>query len=567
MPGPTLSRGPALLNAVHAGHVEPATVTRHARRVLQLVGRAGRLDAAEEAPEVSLDRPEHRRLAHDAAVSGMVLLTNDGTLPLGGTGEVRRLAVIGPNAAGDRIQGGGSSVVRPHRRVRLLQALAEAQPDVELIHRVGAPNDRYVPLPEPSWLTTPSGDPGVVAEWIDGADPAGDVVARSHADRPGLVFTDAPPESVARTGHVVRFRGVLAPPAGRYRMGLTATGPARVTLDGEPVLDIWDEREPGQAFFSQGSAEQTRVVELDGGGHELRAEYLRPPRSLVGGLRVGIAPVDDEDALLDEAVGAAAAADVAVVVVGLTSDWEAEGFDRDGLELPGRQDELVRRIAAANPRTVVVVNAGSPVAMPWLDDVAAVLQSWYAGQEQGPAIAEVLFGHAEPGGRLPLSIPRRIDDSPAFAHYPGDGERVVYGEDLLVGYRGYQRSGVEPLFPFGHGCGYTTWQWGPAAVDGHGTDVSVVVELTNTGARAGSEVVQVYRRWVDEPDPTRPVQELVGFTRIRADAGESVQAQVDLDERAFRRWEDGGWRVPSGDVVLEVGAFAGDLRSQANLRL
>jgi beta-glucosidase len=381
------------------------------------------------------------------------------------------------------------------------------------------------------------------------------------------VFTDAPPDGVARTGHVVRFRGRLAPPAGRYRLGLTATGPARLVLDGEPVLDIWDQREPGQAFFSHGSAEQTAVVELDGRAHELTAEYHRLDRSLVGGLRVGIAPVLDEDALLDEAVEAAAAADAAVVVVGLTSDWEAEGFDRDGLGLPGRQDELVRRIAAANPRTVVIVNAGSPVGMPWLDGVAAVMQAWYAGQEQGPAIAEVLFGQAEPGGRLPLTIPRRIEDSPAFPYYPGDGGRAVYGEDLLAGYRGYERNGIEPLFPFGHGCGYTTWRWETVSVSGEGTGVSVGVELTNAGPRAGSEVVQVYRRWVNEPDPTRPVRELVGFSRVRAEAGGSVQARIDLDQRAFRRWEDGDWRVPSGEVVLEVGASAGDLRGQAYLRL
>jgi beta-glucosidase len=350
-------------------------------------------------------------------------------------------------------------------------------------------------------------------------------------------------------------------------MGLTAAGPARVAVDGEVVLDVWSEREPGQSFFSHGSAEQTAVVELDGGAHELTAEYHRPGRSLVGGLRVGVAPVIDEDALLAEAVEVAATADAAIVVVGLTPDWEAEGFDRESFDLPGRQDEMVRRVAAVNPRTVVVVNAGSPVAMPWLDDVAAVLQAWYAGQEQGPALAEVLFGREEPGGRLPLTIPRRIEDSPAFAHYPGDGGRVVYGEDLLVGYRGYQRSGTEPLFPFGHGCGYTTWRWGPVSVTGRGADVSVVLELANTGPRAGSEVVQVYRRWVDEPDPTRPVRELVGFARVRADAGESVEARIDLDERAFRRWEGEGWRVPTGEVVLEVGASLSDLRGEVAVRV
>jgi beta-glucosidase len=261
------------------------------------------------------------------------------------------------------------------------------------------------------------------------------------------------------------------------------------------------------------------------------------------------------------AVAAAADADVAVVVVGTNADWETEGEDRLTMDLPGAQDELVRRVAAANARTVVVLNAGSPVTMPWLDDVAAVLQVWFPGEEFGEALADMLLGVAEPGGRLPVTMPKRLEDTPAFAHYPGAHDHMPYRERLFIGHRWYDARGIEPLFPFGHGLGYTTWAMGTAAVTGSTLGgVRVEVPVTNTGGRSGGTVVQCYVEPV-ERDDDRPLRTLQGFARVVADAGATVHAVIELTPDAFRRWDPrtSRWVPAPGDQLLQVGWSSADL--------
>ena len=248
-----------------------------------------------------------------------------------------------------------------------------------------------------------------------------------------------------------------------------------------------------------------------------------------------------------------------IVVVGTDDDWETEGEDRTSMSLPGEQDDLVAAVAAANPNTIVVLNTGSPVAMPWLESVAAVLQLWFPGQEIGDALVDVLTGDVEPGGRLPTTIPKRLEDTPAFSHHPGTDGRAVYAEGLFIGHRWYDREGIEPLFPFGFGLGYTTFTLDTATVAGgieHG--VTVDVDVTNTGDRRGSDVVQVY---VEPPagDPARPLRHLAAFGRVELDAGESGTVGVTLDRRAFASWIDGEWVVPPGEHTIHVGRSSADL--------
>ncbi len=286
-------------------------------------------------------------------------------------------------------------------------------------------------------------------------------------------------------------------------------------------------------------------------------------RSGFCGVRLGVRPVDPPD-LLERAVAAAAAADVAVVVVGTNDEWETEGEDRSTIQLPGDQDELVARVAAANPRTVVVVNAGSPVSMPWVDDVAAVLVAYFGGQEMGPAVGDVLVGAADPGGRLPLTYPRRLEDTPAWPHYaPVDGAQV-YGEGLLMGYRGFDASGTEPLFPFGHGLSYGTCTWGEAtlhpAADG---GVTVSLDLTADGDRATTAVVQVYVAPVDPPVERAP-KELAAWTKLAVAPGATEPVAIRVPATAFRRWDDDadGWTVDEGRYEILVAASAGDVRQR-----
>ena len=256
----------------------------------------------------------------------------------------------------------------------------------------------------------------------------------------------------------------------------------------------------------------------------------------------------------------AAAAELAIVIVGTDDDWETEGEDRTSLALPGDQDELVAAVAAANPNTVVVINTGSPVTMPWLADVSAVLQLWFPGQEIGDALVDVLTGDVEPGGRLPVTFPARLEDTPAFAHHPGTDGRAVYAEGMFIGHRWYDREDIEPLFPFGFGLGYTTFTLEPAGIAG-GVEqgVTVDVDVTNSGSRAGSEVVQVY---VEPPpgDDARPLRHLAGFGRVELEAGETGRVTVELDRRTFASWIDGDWVVQPGDYTIHVGRSSRDLQ-------
>ena len=257
-------------------------------------------------------------------------------------------------------------------------------------------------------------------------------------------------------------------------------------------------------------------------------------------------PIAADDELLAEAERVAAASDVAIVVVGTTNEVESEGFDRTSLALPGRQDELVRRVVAANPATIVVVNAGSPVELPWADDVAAVLLTWFPGQEAGHALADVVFGAVEPGGRMPTTWPVREADCPILDTTPVAGI-VAYDEGVFIGYRGWDRGTVAPRYAFGHGLGYTTWNYESMSVDGQ----RVAVTVRNTGSRSGREVVQCYAS-PTTADAARPRRWLVGFAVVTAEPGESVTATIDVADRAFEIWAEGAWRTAAGRYEIAV---------------
>jgi beta-glucosidase len=357
------------------------------------------------------------------------------------------------------------------------------------------------------------------------------------------------------------------PAAGRHVLGASGLGQLVLTVDGDPVLDTHTSLPPGTDLAEavarppQAGAE----VDLPAGAVDVSLTY-RPARGIaLGGsapdimtVQLNLAPVVDDAAELARAVEAARAADCAVVVVGTTEEVESEGFDRDSLRLPGHQDELVQAVAAVNPRTVAVVNAGAPVLLPWVDDVAAVLLAWFPGQEGGNALADILLGHAEPGGRLPVTWPATEAGLPSVV--PRDG-RLRYSEGIFVGHRAYDRDGRRPLFPFGHGLGYTTWEYLSATTPSllvAGDDVPVAVTVRNTGRRAGREVVQVY---ASRPDSTveRPVRWLAGFAAVEAGPGEPATVEVTVPARAFRHWTRDGWAIEPGTFRLSVGRSSADL--------
>jgi beta-glucosidase len=579
MPGPTTPWGPALVDAVADGRVPAEAVLAKVRRLLRLaerVGAAGPHATPGVEPGHFSPPPAPERAAAVAArlraatAAGFVLLSNrtragEPVLPLPPT--ARRIALIGDHATHPRVLGGGSAFVFPTAVVTPADGLRAALGDAAVLDVVaGVATTSRIGAPDPAALRVPGADrPGVEIRFLGEGDRVlGRVERTSTTYNWNNAFGDGVDPAALRA--VEARTTYRAATAGRHVLGCSGTGRYRLLLDGATVLDeqlalpvdadgvegLTRPPQAGHAVELAAGAEVDVVVrhDVDPG--------RRPEDMLIIALQVNASPPrPDTERALRAAEEAARAADVAVVVVGTTEESEGEGFDRDDLHLPGAQDELVRRVAAANPRTVVVVDAGAPVLLPWRAEVAAVLVSWLPGQEFGAALADVLLGAVEPGGRLPMTWPADAAD-PVPSTTPVDGV-VHYAEGLHVGHRRYLRDGVRPGYWFGHGLGYTSWAYEGLVVEPGPDGPAVEVVVRNTGGRAGREVVQVY---LARPGSAveRPVRWLAGFAAAQAGPGERVRVRVPLPERVFAHWDGaaGDWAVEPGGFAVQVGRHADD---------
>ncbi|MDH3704759.1 MAG: glycoside hydrolase family 3 C-terminal domain-containing protein [Acidimicrobiia bacterium] len=591
MPGPPAWYGDLLVSAVEAGDVAEDRIDELAGRMLLAIERTGAFVDPKQRDEQSIDRPDHRALCRRAATEATVLLTNDGVLPLDG-GSLATLAVIGPNADIAQIMGGGSANVRPHYRRTPLDELRERLVDTDVVFSPGCVTAKTIPAIAASDLRTPDGEPGILVEYVNDTELAGPVVTTEVRDSTRLMTFGESVDGVDMDGFSYRARATYTPTeTGPHTFSLIEVGRARLLVDGEVVVDGMTEPLPrGESFFGMGSVEATAGVELTAGQSvELVIEYSSTDAMLLYAANVGCRPPVPDD-IIDRAVSVAADADAAVVVVGTNDDWETEGNDRASMDLPGEQAELIRRVAAANPRTVVVVNAGSPIDVSWADEVAAVVDCWFGGQGMAEGLVDVLLGDTDPGGRLPTTFPVRAEQAPSHYSYPGENGRVRYGEGVFVGYRGYDVSGTEPAFCFGHGQSYATFDWGevdaPRAVDA-GQPLTVRVPITNTSDRAGIEVVQLYVA----PASTRlarPPQELKAFAKLRLGPGETATAELHLDGRAFAYYDPGlaegykpaalghaesswaseaGWRTDAGRYGLRLARSSRDIVAVAEIEV
>jgi beta-glucosidase len=378
-------------------------------------------------------------------------------------------------------------------------------------------------------------------------DPSGGIPA------PGL-----PPD-----GWSIRWTATFtAPVDGDYTFHLTNHARASLWLDGAKVIDN------GGGF--PGTTKSATVHLTGGEAHAIRVDWAKAG----GQAMIELAwtpPPNAPNVEIEEAVDVARGADVAVLFL---ANKDTEAIDRSDLSLPGHQDALVEAVAAANPRTVVVLNTGGPVTMPWLDDVAAVLEAWYPGEEHGNAAAATLFGDSDPAGRLPITFPKRLADTPASTpeQYPGVDGVAAYSEGLDVGYRHYDARGVEPLFPFGYGLSYTRFRLDDLKVQQHGSGVTATIDVTNVGPRRGSEVVQVYVGGADDHGPigsgqVPPPRRLEGFAKVQLDPGERRKVTVELGRRAFAHWDTDrhAWQVTRGTYTVLAGTSSRDLPLHAQV--
>jgi beta-glucosidase len=577
MPGPAVHYGARLREAVDAGEVSEATIDAHVRRLLLLGERTGALGPRAGATTTVAER---QATARRLAVSSFVLLRNEGPVLPWSLAPGATVAVVGPNAASTTAQGGGSARVNAFGRCSVLQALRQRlEPQgINVVYERGCV----------TWAATPALEADLQLEYY-GREAADGPSAYAH-DASVATFTwlgDPAPAGVGLSdgNWTLRCRTRLQPEAGgEWLFSLTQVGHARLLVDGEVVVDAMGDVGRSKAFFGLGSEETKGSVTLEAGRHyDLVVEYEPNAGVALAGLLIGAVPpvLSDED-LLARAASAAAAADAVVCVVGTSAEWETEGHDRATMDLPGLQDELVRRIAGANPRTCVLVNAGSPVSMDWATDVPAIGQIWFPGEQGGEAVADVLLGAADPGGRLPTTLPRRLEDTPAFAHYPGSGGHVGYGERLLIGYRHYDANDVEPLFPFGHGLSYTSFALSdldvrlagsfggdvlPAGLEGEEL-VAVAATVLNTGDRDGVEVVQCYVSRVGR-SAHEPEQQLRGVAKVELGPGELVQVRISLNERSFASWDEArhGFVTAAGQYEVRIGRSSRDLALRATVDL
>jgi beta-glucosidase len=563
MPSGAFMNRNSLLPAVNDGRLPQAQLDDKVRRILRVAARFHWLDRDQTDLSVPRYNVEGRKAALEAAREGAVLLKNDAAiLPLDKR-AIKSVAIIGPGAYPGVPVGGGSAGVRPFAAISILEGISnELGASVRTTYNRGIP-DRSDLANSTNFTTAASGGiPGLSAEYFSSTTLDGEPVLKrtdahinfgaspnAELGAPSMVY----PSGVGSSRWTGYYTAAISVP---YDFFVESTGESggfyRLSVDDKPLLDSWND-----ARAMVGLATLT----LDAGPHKIVVEHRGMPGFLGARFRFGIVR---QDAYVDSAAEKlAAAADAVILAVGFDTQSESEGGDRT-FRLPAGQDQLIERIAALNKHSIVVVTSGGAVDVtPWIDRVPALLESWYAGQEGGTAVANILFGDVSPSGRLPISWDRRWEENPAHdSYYPAPGtNRVEYKEGIFTGYRGYERSSTKPLFPFGFGLSYTTFAYKNLAVRPTAASANsrvsyeVSFDVTNTGRREGADVAEIY---VGESHPLvpRPQKELKGFARVNLRPGATQRVKVILNNRAFAYFDTVAhvWRVDPGEFVISVGS-------------
>ncbi|WP_020423122.1 glycoside hydrolase family 3 protein [Amycolatopsis sp. ATCC 39116] len=538
MPGPAIHFGVRLAEAVERGEVPRERLDDAVTRLLRLAARVGALEGSSRQVTAPAMPPERaHQVLTDAAVASFVLCRNDGVLPLE---PGVRLAVIGPNADRPCYQGATFGRIRPEGGATTpLDALRKRFPGA-VMHERGVDSVPATTLGAFD-VSTPDGRPGVLLEHFRGGDL---VLSKVRGDSAFIWFGEVPGAGPTTEPGVLRLTAVFTPEVGgRWTFGAGGSGAAVLAVDGV-VLASRPAPAPGDVMGQVARAETTGAgIELCAGEPVTVVAEMTSAGSRVQALTVSCTPPPEPGALA-RARQAAAEADAVVLVVGDELETSRESRDLATSALPEAQQELIREVGRVNPRTVVVLNAGRPVDAPWAGDVGAVLQGWFGGQGFGDALARVLAGDDEPGGRMPVTVPLRDEDRSTHGEMLDADLRRDYRAAEPTGYRHLARTGTRARFAFGSGLGYTTFRFGPARVDGD----LVRLDVTNTGPRRGREVVQVYVRAPGEVDAR-----LAGFAGVWLEPGETAGVVVALGERVWQRWCDGGWVVPPGGHEVLVG--------------
>ena len=557
MPGPGNTWGKKLLEAVTEGLVDEEVINDKVERILNIAEFSGRFDSPENKLEKSNIRKSHNKLLRKVASEGMVLLKNKKILPLKKS-AIKKLAVIGPNAKNSQIIGGGSASLKPHYQVHPFEALQERfSDDFSISFAEGARTNKY--LPKLNERLFSNSEDGFLAEYFD-KEINKDKLISSEVLKGNKfwVFEGFAKDIInkeERPSVIVRFSCDYSPDvSGEHDFEIFGIGLGKLKIDGKVLIDNWNETTQGEAFFSFATAPKRNSINLDKNEtYKFEVEYFFEGR--FPAIHFGCMPPEKEN-LLEEAIKTSREADAVILIVGTNSDWETEGNDRSDLALPANQDKLIESVIKENANTIVVINSGSPVSMPWINDSNAILQSWFGGQEYGNALADLIFGEINPSGKLPTTFPVQIEDTPAFDYYPGKNSQMNYEEKLLIGHRWYERKGKKPLFPFGFGLSFTKFSFSNfELIKKDDLNINCKFRIKNFGEMDGHEVAQCYVAFL-KAEEDEPLKTLQSFKKVFIEKNKEIELEISLNKRNFSYWDvdKKDWMVKPGEYRIDIGS-------------
>lgn len=564
MPGPgKFMRQQDILNEIKSERLSEVNLNSKLKGLLRLFIQTRLLDFPKPSMASELNSATHQQLARKVSEESIVLLKNTHNLLPLKKENIKKLAVIGPNANEARLGGGGSASVTSCYSISPLEGLRNfCGNSVEVVFEQGCGlMGNMITIPS-DFIQSEEGKPGLNADYFNNISVRGEPIL-SRID-PLIDFSwgwAAPGKGINKGNYSVRWTGTLSPPvSGKYKIGLAVFGAgARLYVDNKLVINAWGdvEKETFEDAFTQTKPQVELELEANK-KYDIRIEWHKKINRNMIRLEWEMPGASSS---IDKAVELAASSDAAIVFAGLSNFFEGGNNDKTSLALPGDQEELIRRVVAANPNTIVVLINGTPVTMPWLNKASSLLEAYYPGQEGGNALANVIFGKVNPSGKLPETFPMRIEDNPSFNNFPGTGKLVKYEEGIYVGYRHYDAHNIEPLFPFGHGLSYTEFDYSNLKILKKGDKINVQFLLKNSGQKLGKEAVQLYVRKL-EGQLYSGYKELKNFDKIELSPGGSKSVSFELDEDDFSVFEESlnKWVKQSGKYEVLIGSSSRDIR-------
>jgi beta-glucosidase len=535
---------------------------------LDLINRVAPLRIPERKKEEKIDTPETAAMLRKIGADGIVLCKNEGDiLPFS---KDKTTAVIGPNAKFAAYSGGGSAKLAPYHTITPYEGLSSYCKKIE--YGLGCIGYKTLPLLSEIARAPDGKSAGVEARvYLESAEATSrKPVSKFLINSTDCLFDGWEHSKIQGVLFWLEVEGIItAEVDGEYLFSLCVNGTAKLFVDGKEVVDNTENQRRGDSFFGLGTEEVIGTVPVKKGQqYRVLVKYGSSPTSKLnepssqhgaGGLRIGCTRKAEPEDLLDEAVVLAKSVDQVVLCVGLSDEWESEGHDRPNMALPPGTDELITAVCSANKNVVIVNHSGTPVAMPWINQAPAIIQAWFGGNETGNSIADIVFGEVNPSGKMPLTWPKRVEDNPAFFNYRSDNGKVLYGENVFVGYRFYEKTKRDVHFPFGHGLSYSTFTISNFDIsDGKEDALTMSVTVHNSGSVVGAEVVQLYVAQ-SSPSVQRPLQELKGFRKVLLEPGKSQNIEITVSKKYATSY----WDESADSFVMEKGTYQARLRTSS----